>query len=77
MVQEAFSRILAGPGEIRSGRDQGPAYLTVGEAAKMVGLSKDTLYRRRFPFEVLIAKGRRLYSMKGIEDYIREERGLP
>src|SRR5713101_1903092 len=49
--------------------------LTAQEASSVLKISKDTLYRNRWAFEVQVSKGSIRYSERGIQDYIRRKMG--
>jgi hypothetical protein len=49
--------------------------LTAEHAAARLGVSLDSLYRKRWPFEVRPTPGTRRFSTKGIERYIRQRQG--
>jgi excisionase family DNA binding protein len=48
-------------------------YLSVGDAARLLNCSKDTLYKKSFPFVRRLGR-KRLFSRKGIEEYLDNPR---
>jgi excisionase family DNA binding protein len=55
---------------------QGEVLLTVAEAAELLKVSKDWLYRHNFPFTRHVG-GKRLFSRNGLEAAIRENDLIP
>lgn len=56
--------------------DREDRLLTVKEAAQRLGVSADTIYRRKpWPFEVRPSGRSRRFSSQGIDRYIRQRQG--
>jgi hypothetical protein len=53
-----------------SGAEQADQLVGVAEASRMLNLSASTLYHKRFPFSIRGAGKRRLFSKKGIQQWI-------
>lgn len=52
--------------------------LSVAEAADLLGIAEDTLYRRSGSYPFTVREGRRVrFSRLGIERYIRSKQGRP
>ena len=49
--------------------------LEAREAASMLGIEVQALYRKRWPFRVEVSRGRTRYSLQGIERFIRAREG--
>jgi hypothetical protein len=45
------------------------------EAAKMLGIGVNALYRNEWPFKVKVSEGRSRYSLQGIQRFIRNREG--
>jgi predicted DNA-binding transcriptional regulator AlpA len=68
-----LARMLGTTGQETS--DPSDRLLDVEEAAAKLGVSRDALYRNKFPFVVRIGNRRR-FSEKGIEKFIRNRAGM-
>ncbi len=55
--------------------DEADELLTAKEAAQRLGISLDTIYRKKWPFEVRPTPGTRRFSTRGIEKFIRQRQG--
>ncbi len=71
LLTQAFASNGTGEGEAPA-EDR---LLKVEEAAQKLGISKDQLYRKLFPFTVRVGPRQLRFSERGIEKFIRERRG--
>lgn len=69
--------LQSGPGDHGPPKSlPGDQLLTAAEVARRLGLSADTVYRRRWPFEVRpTGKRARRFSAQGLDMYLRRQHG--
>jgi excisionase family DNA binding protein len=65
-----LARLSAPPAPAPAAED---TLLTVAEASKRLNCSKDTLYKRDFPFVRRLGR-KRLFSSRGIDDYLAKQK---
>jgi hypothetical protein len=68
-ISETCRARLSAPAQPAPAEDK---LLSCAEAAKLLHCSKDTLYRQDFPFVRRLGR-KKLYSSRGIDEYLRKQ----